>query len=126
MFKKFEKYNTNDREIYSYYKNGNIDNVLELSTKDKVIKKTFFKDKKIVRYSEYDFSGNKLKESNYNNGNLKDYIKYEYDNDGKQLSKKNYNKENRLERVYKYQYDNRGNIIKILTYDGDGNIIEYE
>lgn len=117
---------TDSKEAYSYYKNGVIDYKYELSPVSDRIKKTYFRDGMITNDVEYDLDGNKIKEAGYLKGEIKNYTKFEYNETGKQIKKLNYNKDDSLERVYKYEYDENGIIIRIKTYDSKGALIEYE
>jgi antitoxin component YwqK of YwqJK toxin-antitoxin module len=113
-------------EAYSYYKRGVIDYKYELSPVSDKIKKTYYRDGMITNDVEYDLDGNKIKETGYQKGEVKNYTKFEYNETGKQIKRLNYNKDDSLERVYKYEYDEKGIIIRIKTYDSKGALIEYE
>ncbi|HOF02033.1 MAG TPA: hypothetical protein PK385_09780 [Spirochaetota bacterium] len=113
-------------EAYSYYKRGVIDYKYELSPVSDRIKKTYYRDGMITNDVEYDLDGNKIKETGYQKGEVKNYTKFEYNETGKQIKRLNYNKDDSLERVYKYEYDEKGIIIRIKTYDSKGALIEYE
>lgn len=87
-----------------------------------------------LKYREtykYDRNGNQTEERLYEGNNLDSYEIYKYDENGNKISKYTYNPEGILHSKIVITYDSKGNIEKLLSFDGDnrfkyGEAWEYE
>ncbi len=81
----------------------------------------------VITYKEYTFdeSGRTVQSAEYMYASLIQTGVYEYDDEGKLLGIKYYQVGDALASEVKNEYDEKGNIIKILNCDSDGTILSY-
>ena len=108
---------------YTQFENGKPVSVTEYNPNKSVCTETKMKNGKIISEKSFDFDGNLIREAEYKNGILMGYTVYTHEN-GKLSNRKRYSADNKLKRIYKYEY--RNGVTRIVTYDGSGRLVEYE
>ncbi len=108
---------------YTQYEKGRPISVTEYNPDKSICTETKMKNGKIISEKSFDFDGNLIREAEYKNGIFIGYTVFTREN-GKLIDRKRYSADNKLKRIYKYEY--RNGVTRIETYDGNGRLVEYE
>lgn len=78
---------------------------------------------KLIEKTNYDANGNVLISERYYNGELDQGVQYEYDEKGRLISMLTYDGNKDINFEQKYGYDEAGNLVSTKRYDANGNLV---